>query len=515
MAWLFVRLKLALLAGSLRGDDRRRTGFVVSAVGATLFAVGGGGGLAALRGEDGPVAAGSVVIVYAALGLSWTLLPLVSFGTDETLDPLRLALFPLSRGRMFRGLLAGAVTGPWPLATLVVLTGGAAGLAHGPVAVAVAVVAVPLTLVLYVAASRACTTAMSNLLRSRRGRDVGMAVGLLIMFSVQSVSTMASTGVATSADAVSGAASVLRWLPPGMAAHAIAAAGTGRPGLALAELSAVAAVTALLLWAWMLALGRTLVTADASGQVGGQVRWSRWSPASRTGAIAAKELRYAWRDPRRRMTWLSAIGMTVILSLTSVTTGAFFPIFMSAMVVGVSGANAFGNDGPALWMHAMVTSRRRHMRADLAGKNVATALLGVFVVSAIAVIAGVRNGEGFGLVRYLLAGWGVLGVGIGVATLISVLLPYGIPERRGNVLGHPGVGKGGVAFAAAMGSMTLTVLLSLPIVVGMVLGGTPALVTAAVAPGYGAAVAWAARALAARIGLRRLPEIVAAVSRAD
>lgn len=518
MAWLFVRLKLSLLAGSLRGDDRRRAGFALSVLGATVFTVAGGVGLAALGGQGsagsgGSLAADAVIIVYAALGLSWTLFPLVSFGTDETLDPLRLALFPLDRSQLFRGLLAAAMTGPWPLATLVVLAGGGLGLARGPGSLAVAAVAVPLTWVLSIAASRACTTAMSTLLRSRRGRDVGMAVTLLIMLSVQGLAASASTGAANGADAIGETAAVLRWLPSGLPAHAIAAAADGRYGVALAELAAVAVIAAALLWGWMLALGRTLVTVDASSQLGGRARRSGWHPASRSAAITVKELRYTWRDPRRRMTWLWAIGMTLILSLTSASNGAFFPVFMGAMVAGLSGANAFGADGPALWMHAMVTSERRHLRADLAGKNLATALLGVAVVAAVAVVSGVRYGDPIG--RLLLAGWGVLGVGIAVSTLVSVLLPYSVPERRGNVLGHPGVGKGGVAFAAALTSMTSTVVLSLPIVIGLIVGGGWAWVAAGAAPLYGFGLAWAARRLAARIGLRRLPEIIAAVGRVD
>lgn len=514
MAWLFVRLKLSLLAGSLRGDDRRRTGFVASVIGATIFAALGCAGLAAMRGQ-GEIATDSGIVVFAALGISWTMIPLVSFGVDETLDPTRLALLPLTRAQMFRGMLAASVTGPWPLATLAVLGGGAAGLSRGPVSVLVGAVCAPLTLVLYVAASRACTTAMSNLLRSRRGRDLGMAVALLIMLSFQTVSALASSGVTTGSDAVGRAADVLRWLPPGMAAHAVGAAAVGRYGLALAEVAAVAAVTAALLWLWMAALGRALVTADASSQLSGRVRLGGWYPRGRTGAIASKELRYAWRDPRRRMTWLSAVGMTVILTVTSVSTSTFFPVFMTAMVIGVSGANSFGNDGPALWMNAIVTGTRRDLRADLAGKNIAAAVLGVVIVLLVSVISGTRHGDPAGLARIVLAGWGVLGVGIGVATIVSVMLPYAVPERRGNVLGHPGVGKGGVAFAAAMSSTALTVVLSLPIVVGLALEGTVAWASAAAAPVYGTLLAWGARVLAARFGLDRLPEILAAVGRAD
>jgi ABC-2 type transport system permease protein len=513
VAWLFVRLKLSLLAGGLRGDRRRRVGFVVSVTAATIFAVVGCTGLTVMRFQG--EATDSVIVVYTALGLTWTLLPLVSFGIDETLDPTRLSLFPLTRAQMFRGLLAAAVTGPWPVATLIVLAGGVAGLAAGPGSVAVGLVCVPLTLMLYVAAARACATGMSNLLRSRRGRDVGMAVALVIMLSVQGVTVLASGGAPAGADAVVGAADGLRWLPPGMAAHAIGAAADGRYGVALAEVAAVAIVVAALLWAWMAALGRALITADASTQTTGRVRlrgWG-WSPTGRTGAILVKELRYAWRDPRRRMSWLSAAGMTVILGLGSGSVGPFFPVCMTAMIIGAGGANGFGNDGPALWMHAVVTGRSRDLRADLAGKNLASALLGTVVVLAVSVLSTAMHGVPADLPRVFLAGLGVLGIGIGVATVVSVLFPYALPEHRGNVLGHPGAGKGGVAFAAALSSTGGALVLSLPVLVGNAVGGPVAWTTAAIAPFYGAAIAWAARRFAARLGINRLPEILVAVGR--
>lgn len=514
MAWLFVRLKLSLLAGSMRGDDRRRTGFVVSTIGATLFAVTGCLGLSLLRGQ-GQAATDTGIVVFTSLGLSWTLLPLMSFGTDETLDPSRLTLFPLTRGQLFRGLLAAAVTGPWPLASLIVFCGGAAGLSGGAGSVAVAVVAAPLTLLMCVAASRACATGMSTLLRSRRGRDIGMAVGLLILLSMQGLTALVSSGATASADAVTTAAAVLRWTPPGMAAHAIGAAREGHYDVAMGELATVTCVVAALLWAWMAALGRALVTADASTQLGGRTRLNGWSPYGRTGAVAVKELRYAWRDPRRRMMWLSAAGMTVIVSLSSATNVVFFPVFMTAMVIGISGANAFGTDGPALWMNAVVTGHRRDLRADLAGKNIATALLGTTIVVTVSLVSAVRHGQLPGVPRTVLAGWGVLGVAIGVATLVSVLFPYALPERRGNMLSHPGAGKGGVAFAAAISSTMMTGLLALPIVIPLAIGGTLGWAAAVAAPVYGMGLAWGARALAARIGVNRLPEILAAVSRAE
>ena len=60
----------------------------------------------------------------------------------------------------------------------------------------------------------------------------------------------------------------MRWLPAGLAAHAIQDASDGRPGVAFARLGALAAVIVVFGWLWVSSLGRALVTADTTTQAG-------------------------------------------------------------------------------------------------------------------------------------------------------------------------------------------------------------------------------------------------------
>ena len=98
---------------------------------------------------------------------------------------------------------------------------------------------------------------------------------------------MAATGKLTAAG-FSGLDAWLRWLPPGLAAHAIQDASDGHPGLALLRLAGLAAVIVALGWLWIRSLGRALVSPDSSTQV----------IAGARGGAAAGQVRPARRGGR-------------------------------------------------------------------------------------------------------------------------------------------------------------------------------------------------------------------------
>ena len=96
---------------------------------------------------------------------------------------------------------------------------------------------------------------------------------------------------------------MVRWLPPGLAAHAIQDASDGHPGAAVLRLALLAAVIVVLGWLWIRSLSRALVTADTSTQTS-RVRAAAL-PLARfglRGAVAARFWIYQRRDPRRSFT---------------------------------------------------------------------------------------------------------------------------------------------------------------------------------------------------------------------
>ncbi|MEO3808760.1 hypothetical protein ABGB17_07135 [Sphaerisporangium sp. B11E5] len=517
MAWLFAGLKLRLVAGNLRGGGLTRiAGFVVTVLAALVV---GGGGLAVLsllRLAPADVAAGAGVLVFTLVAVVWVVGPLMAFGVDDTLDPSRLALFPLTARQMAVGMFAASATGPWPFATLLLLTGAVIGVARGPGGVLIGVVAAVLQFALCVVASRAVTTALSRLLRTRRGRDL-LAVGVLLLILAPQIPNLLLQRGAGDAprEMLARLAGTLRWTPPGMAAHAMADGGL----VAFAELAVVALVVVVLGAVWIATLRRVMVTADASTQVG-SVRRSRFDallPGGVIGAVAAKELKYLRREPRGRLGWMTAVAVPVITMFSLANSGAPLPGLLAALIpagaaalmIGLQGANAFGLDGRALWMNAVVHASERDLRTDLAGRHLAVSVAAAPLLLIISVAGALAGGDASSAVPALLGSAGLLGTALGVSAVISVVLPYTFPERI-NSFTSAAPGQGGVALAGAVAALLATSVLAVPVTLPAFLGAT--WVTLLAVP-YGLLVAAGGRRLAAMIGYPRLPELMAAVSR--
>lgn len=517
MAVLFIRLKLRLIAGNLRGDTMRQVGFVFTMIAAVMVALGGLVLTSLLRLAPAGVAADAGAVLFTLLTLIWVVGPLFVFGVDETLDPSRLTLFPLTTRQMAVGMFAASATGPWPLATLFVLAGAVVGLSRNVTGLLIGLVAVVLQAALCLVASRAVTTALSRVLRTRRGRDL-LAVGVVIVILLTQVpNLLLNRGFAGDpGEFLAGLAGVLRWGPPGMAAHAIADGGL----IGLAELLAVGLVVVALGWLWIVALRGAMVHADSSTQVG-SVRRSRFDgllPAGALGAVVAKELKYVRREPRGRMGWMAAIGFAGILmfSLSSGPNGldgaalAVAPACIGALMIGLQASNAFGIDGRALWMNAIVYSSGRDLRTDFAGRHLAVSLIAVPLLAVLSAAAALIAGHLPWALPALLASAGLLQVALGVGAVTSVILPYTYPERI-NAFTSAAPGQGGVAFAGAFGAMLGTSVLALPVVLPVFLG--LGWVSALAVP-YGLLVAVGGRRLGAAIGYARLPDLLGAVSRA-
>src|SRR5260370_257584 len=105
--------------------------------------------------------------------------------------------------------------------------------------------------------------------RSRRGKALAafLFIPIFALYEVftQVVPRLAANGKLTTSS-FGGVDSWLRWLPPGLAAHAIQDASTGHAGTALLRLALLAAIIVVLGWLWARALRRALVTADTSTQ---------------------------------------------------------------------------------------------------------------------------------------------------------------------------------------------------------------------------------------------------------
>ncbi|WP_326820104.1 hypothetical protein [Streptosporangium sp. NBC_01756] len=514
---IFVRLKLRLVAGNLRGSTQRLLGFVFTVIAAFAVAALGFFLMATLRLAPADIATDVGIVLFTVLLVGWAVVPLLAFGLDDTLDPARLSLFPLRTGQLAVGMFAASVTGVWPIATLVITAGAVAGLAAGIGGVLLGVVAVLLQFALCIVTSRLVTTALSGVLRTRRGRDV-LAVSVIFFILAAQLPNLLLNGnmVTDPAAALRGVASVLRWTPPGMAAHAIADGGLAAVG----ELAFLAVLVVVVGWLWIAALRRALVSTDASTE-GASVRNSkgllaRILPDGPLAAVATKELKYARRDPRGRVGWFAAIAVSGIMAFSLSRDGngaggvalAVAPACLGGVMIALQSSNSFGIDGRSLWMNSVVYSTGRDWRADLAGRHLAVATIAVPLLTVLAVVAAVLAGNLAWAVPAALTAWGVLGVGLGLGALTSVFLPYTVPDRL-NAFTGAAPGQGGVAFAASFGAMIGSSLLALPVALPVLLGLTW---VSALAVPYGLLISWGGRRIAGDLGFSRYPAILASTS---
>jgi ABC-2 type transport system permease protein len=520
MAWLLVQLKQRLLLNALKSSTAAEASFITSTFFAFIVAVGGFYVLAQFRGLSASVDLTTVIFTVFAFG--WLTLPIFAFGLDGTLDPATLALYPLRTRPLAVGLLAASATGAWPLANVIGLLGVTVGLARGALGVLIAVVAVVLEVLFCITLARLVTTSMARMLRSRRGKDLAafliIPIFALIELLGQVVPRAAAQGGITAAS-FHGVDSWLRWLPPGLAAHAIQDASTGRPGTAVARLALLGAVIVVLGWLWIRSLSRGLITADSSTQSsrvrGGALPLARYGLR---GAVAARFWIYQRREPTSLIYWAMTAVIMVVVSISSIVSRPVHPgvVIASAVLgagfVGYFHANSVGLTGPPFVIEALALTSRRSLRAYFSGQNIALSVIAVPLLTAISfgLAAGIRHPMLAGpAIAVALAS---LGAALGLSNILTITLAYPMAKRTGSPMRQAAQGYGSYTFGGILATLAGTAVAAIPVIVAVNLTSSapaavriPVLITCAAA--YGFALAWAGVQIAARAAQEKLPEL--------
>jgi len=519
VARLLVQLKLRLLRNALRSSTQAKVSFVISTICAGLVAVGTFAGLAALRGHVAAVDLTTVIFTLFAFG--WLILPLLAFGLDGTLDPATLALYPLRTRPLAVGLLAASATGAWPLANVVGLLGVTVGLARGGFGLFVALLAVPLEVLFCITLALFVTAALAGLLRSRRGKDFAafLIIPIFALYEVftQLVPRLTAEGKLTPAS-FAGVDVWMRWIPPGLAAHAIQDASNGHPGSALLRLALLAAVIVVLGRLWIGSLGRGLVTVDTSTQSsavrGAALPFGRYGLR---GVVTARFWLYQRRDPNSIISWCITWVVMIAVSISTILTprylgGLLGSAALGAALVAVLHSNSIGMSGPSFGFEAMALTGRRALRAYFSGQNIALGMIAVPLLTLISFgLAAVAKHpvDGFLGLAVDLAG---IGAGLALGSVFAVTTPYPVEKRVGSPTPRPADGYMGYRLAGTFGSLIGTVVAVIPVVLGAVLTRSdPAVVRMPVlvlcAAGYGTALAWIGVRIAARAAEQRLPDL--------
>lgn len=366
MVAVLVHLKLTLLRNSLRRSTWRTVGLIIGAVYALGIVAGLWLGMVALRSADVGLASEVTVLVFAVLTVGWLMFSLLVFGIDETVDPRRFALLPVPAETLVPGLFVAGLLSVPGAATVLAALGSVVPWTRSLTATLAAFIAAVLGVATCFLLSRAATAAFTQALGSRRFRDFAAVVLALVGASIGIVANLA--GRASERD-VSGlrtvlttTAEVVGWTPFGWAWSVPADVARGSWTTAGVRLVLALLLVAGLWLAWRhylaLALCSPLESSGSSKPVRRHGFAERLYPATPTGAVASRSLRYWRRDPRYLSSLASlSIAPIVIVVATSTQSssrgapiGAFVPVFM-ALLLGAVVSQDLSYDGTALWTH--------------------------------------------------------------------------------------------------------------------------------------------------------------------
>lgn len=520
-----VRLKLSLLRNGLRQSAGRRAAYVASIAVVLLFAALQLIGLIALRGNTH--AASVTVLLTAVLALGWAVMPLFFASGDETLDPTRLVMLPLRPRPLVRALLVASLVGIGPLFTLCMFAGSVIAMAHSAAAYVTGVVAIVLALLVCVALARAVATANIQLLTSRKGRDLAVLSGLVIAVGAQLVNfgaqKLGSSGLST----LDPAAEVLRWVPPASAIGAVDSVNEGSYATGVAQLALTAGALVTLLALWQRSLTRLMTSPDGStlqaaeparDKAGRSSGLSRLLPAGRTGTVMERSLRYVWRDPKTKAAWVTSLAIGLIVPVFNALqgTGSIYFACFAAGMLGIQMYNQFGQDTSAFWMVALTISSTRDAYVELRARALALLLITLPYATLVTVLTTAMLGDWPALPEVLGLSFALLGAMLATGAWSSARFPYSIPQE-----GYKNVapGQAGLAWISIFGGMVAAALLCAPVIAFTIwlhvsAGGEDwTWLLLPLGTAYGAGITLLGLRLAAPRTARRLPEILAAVSK--
>ena len=471
-----VRLKLTLLRHSLRRDPWR---LVVLLLG-TLWALGTAPSL--LAGAwwlAGPGTAGRpeiLVVVGSLLVLGWVVIPVLVFGTDDSLDPVRFATFAVPVRVLVPALgVASAISVPAVFAAAVCALSVVAWAGSSPTVTFVAALGAPVSWVTCLLSARVATLAATRVIGTRTGRRLAAAAVVVVLAAVGLlVGVIGSLGMSAALEGVPALSRVLGWSPLALswAAPGAAAAGDLSGALGRLLLALVWVCALVVAWGHLLrgVLTRPVVRAGPPRRRDDLVLDRAPRDVSRVAAaaVAARARRYWAADGR----YLSALAAGLLLP--ALISGLVAIVERDAVIVlgpllgatlGWGRHNDTAFDGSALWMHATSGMRGADDRRGRARGTLAWAVPVVVVGS----VAGSAVAGRWDLLPASLgAGLGLLTVGLGVSAVASVLLAYPAPRAGASPFAAE-TGGIGASMAAQLVSSVATTVLALPLLIGLAL----------------------------------------------
>lgn len=437
MVELLIRLKFTLGRHTTGGTRWLTVILLVGGTAATWF-------LASTAASDA-VRSNLLMLALAVWAGSWILGPTITNGVG-VLRSQYFTLLPLDRNRVGMGLLVTMFVGFGPAMTLV----SAAALAwhayaSDPATLFLGLLGMLALVVFSVSLGRLVFRALGAAMHSRIGMEIasvqwGLIIAGLFFGWVAVQPAFVAAGNLTEQGIGETTATVLAVLPTSWPVLAVDAAASGSWDAAFGWLGAFAALTVVT----VLVTGRLLAPSVStrgvrrrSRPLGSRVLEGRrsWLPDTPLGAVAGKELRSWWRDPWRGLELRAALYAGLFIGLLGLLTDLpqvmLFSGVFAALIMGMGGSNMYGHDGTALWL-TVVGQDHDTLRADVRGRQVAIAVLIAPLTALLSAAAIVVSGEYWAVPYVLACLLAFIGVGNGMASLLSVVTvtPGVDPHKR-------------------------------------------------------------------------------------
>ena len=462
----------------------------------------------------------TVVVGGSVVMLGWLVVPLMFDGVDRTLDPVKLARFPIRIRQQMAAMFLVGVLGVPGLATVLAALGTGVAWRLNPPALALAIVTGLVGVATCIVGSRVTTTAAGTLLRGRGAARVGVAALIVTVIAVPAATALMRDIPADGGgffDRVSSVIAAIGWTPLGAVWSIPGRVALGDlSGAALAAVIAIVTLAVLVLL-WRLALGVSMQSrgdGPARAARGGRLGLLALAPSTPTGAIAARSLIYWFRDsrltrqlilipvlPALMLMWWLLFHIDVIALLAGPMVATLLPLTVFA---GLS------YDGTAFAAEVAAGVRGLHDRLGRAIGLLVIALPATLLVQiSVAAIIGRLDD----IAALLALALGTLLVSVGVVSVSSARIVVPVARSGRN----PFSAQPGGATVSVVGSYVVTGatgVIALPVaalaVVALVTGipwlGWASLVVAIV---LGAAVALAGAVVGGRILDGAAPEVLA------
>ena len=431
MVATLVRLRFLLLANSLKRSPWQLIAVVIGGLYGLGFLASAVAGLFVLSFAEIELARTVTVLAGAAVTLGWTLLPVLTSGIDQTVEPARLATFPIPLNTLLLSLAISGVLGVPGLVTLVAALATAGTWWRYPVAALVAIVCAVIGVLTCVIGSRmlvALTARISSGRRAREAKGILVIIPALLLGPIILGLTQVLSDVS---DLLPRIAHLVSWSPFGAIWAVPADVASGDLGRAAWEflIGITTLVVFVLVWRWGLTLAletpsrSTLVKAGTRG-----LGLFMVFPGTPAGAVAARALTYWIRDPRYTQSLITVPLVPVLIFFYAGSNGNLAPLNAVAPIVAVLLSMSiytdvsYDNTAFALHLQTGVSGR-----ADRIGRVIALAIFAVPISFALA-IASVWLTNAWEILPGLLGIiTGVLLTGFAVSSLVSGRFVFMVP----------------------------------------------------------------------------------------